>query len=120
MRGRDGRMMGMMRALRELNLTDAQAAQARTIFERFAESTRPQREALEKLRAQNEQGTPSEETSQQARQLRGEMREAMQHAHAEVAAILTPEQRTKLEQIEKDMKARHEEKRKGLPDQKEQ
>ena len=109
---RDHRMMGMMRVLRELNLTDAQQAQARAILERFAESIRPQREALEQLREQHEQGTPSEETRARAKQLRGEIREAMQRARTEVVAILTPEQRTKLEQMELERKARHEERRK--------
>jgi periplasmic protein CpxP/Spy len=108
---RDHKLMGMMRVLRELNLTDAQQSQARAIFERFSESIRPQREALEQLRGQHEQGTPSEETRARAKQLRGEIREAMQRARAEVVAILTPEQRTKLEQMEMERKARHDERR---------
>lgn len=108
---RDHKMMGMMRVLRELNLTDAQQAQARAIFERFAESTRPQREALQQLGGQYEQGTPSEETRARAKQLRGEIREAMKLARTEVVAILTPEQRTSLEQMELERKARHEERR---------
>ncbi|HEX8494109.1 MAG TPA: Spy/CpxP family protein refolding chaperone [Pyrinomonadaceae bacterium] len=107
--GRRGhKMMGMMRALRELNLTDAQQSQARAISERFSESTRPQREALQQL---YEQGTPSEETRARAKQLRVEIREAMQRARGEVVAILTPEQRTKLEQMELERKARHDERR---------
>ena len=108
---RGHKMMGMMRVLRELNLTDAQLAQARAIFERFAESTRLQREALQQLRGQHEQGAPSEETRARAKQLHGEIRDAMQRARAEVVAILTPEQRTKLEQMEQERKARHEERR---------
>ena len=105
------KMMGMMRALRELNLTDAQQSQARAIFERFAESVRPQREALQQLHGQYDQGTPSEETRERARQLRGEIRETMKLAHAEVVSILTPEQRARLEQMELERKSRHEERR---------
>lgn len=104
-------MMGMMRAMRELNLTDAQQAQARAIFERFAESIRPQREALQQLHGQYDQGTPSEEIRARAKQLRGEIREAMKLARAEVVTILTPEQRTRLEQMELERKARHDERR---------
>jgi periplasmic protein CpxP/Spy len=109
--GRENKMMGMMRALREVNLTDAQRQQTRAIFERFVENTRPQREALEQLRQQYEQGATAEETSERAKQLRGEIRTAMQSARTEVLALLTPEQRTKFEQVEQEMKARHEEKR---------
>ncbi|HEY0386394.1 MAG TPA: Spy/CpxP family protein refolding chaperone [Pyrinomonadaceae bacterium] len=106
------KLMGMRRALRELNLTDEQQQQAHAVFERLAESTRPQREALQKLREQFEQqGAPNEETSERAKQLRSEMHEQMQRAHAEIVAILTPEQRTKLQQMEQDLKSRREERR---------
>lgn len=110
-RGREQGLMGMMRGLRELNLTEAQQQQTRAIFERFAESIKPQREALEQLRAQYEQGATAEETSEQATQLRGEIRAAMLRSRGEVVAILTPEQRAKFEQMEQERKARHEERR---------
>lgn len=108
---RDHKMMGMMRALREVNLTDAQQLQARAILERFAQSTQPQREALRQLHAQREEGMPSDETSTRAKQLRGEIRESMQQARAEIVGILTTEQRAKFEQMEMERKARHEERR---------
>jgi periplasmic protein CpxP/Spy len=108
---RDHKMMGMMRTLRELNLTEAQQQQARAIFERFAQATRPQREALMQLREQREQGATDEQLAERAKQLRGEIRAAMQSARAEVASILTAEQRTRLEQIEQERKARHDERR---------
>ena len=104
--GRENRMMGMMRALREVNLTEAQQQQTRAIFERFVENTKPQREALEQLRQQYEQGATAEDTSERANQLRGEIRTAMQSARADVLALLTSEQRTKFEQIEQEMKAK--------------
>ena len=107
----DRQMTGMMRLLRELNLTDAQDLQVRAALERFAESTRPQREAFRQLHEQGDeqQGAPSAETRERAKQLRGEMREAMQRTRAEIVSILTPEQRTKFEQLEQERKARHEE-----------
>jgi protein CpxP len=110
--GRDHRMMGMMRStLRGLNLTDAQQQQARAILERFAEATRSQREALQQLRAQSEQGASAEEREGRAKQLRGEIREAMKAARTDIVNILTPEQRAKFEQAEQERKARHEERR---------
>ena len=109
-RGRD-HMRGMMHALRELNLTDAQQQQARGLIERAVESTKPQREALRQLHEQSEQGSQSDATAERAKQLRGEIRESMERAHNEILALLTPEQRTKLEQMKQERKARHEEKR---------
>lgn len=104
-------MMGLMRALRELELTEAQRQQARTIIERAVENTRPQREALQQLREQYKQGATAEETGERAMKLRAEIRESMKSAHDEIVTLLTPEQRAKLEQMEKERKARHEEKR---------
>lgn len=123
-RGRPGhrrnhKMMGMMRALRELNLTDAQQLQARAIIERFAQSTQPQREALRELHGQYEQGAPSAERQERAKQLRGEIRNAMQSARGEIVAILTPEQRTQFEQMELERKSRHEQRRKRFRGQQE-
>lgn len=109
---RDHRMMGMMRGgLRDLNLTEAQQQQARAIFERFGESVRPQREALQQLRTQAEQGASAEDIAGRAKQLRGEIREAMKGARSELVNILTPEQRAKFEQAQQERKARHEERR---------
>src|SRR4051794_18766830 len=51
-----GEGFGMMRGLRDLNLSDAQQQQARAIFERFNASTKPQREQLMQLREQFEAG----------------------------------------------------------------
>lgn len=107
--GRGHKMMGMMRVLRELNLTDAQQQQARAILERFAQSIQPQREALRQLHGQYEQGTPSDDARNRAKQLRGEIREAMERARGEVVAILTAEQRTRFEQMELERKSRREE-----------
>lgn len=118
--GRDHRMMGIRHVLQQLNLTDAQQQQARTIFERLAESTRPQREALRNLHEQYRQGEAPEEARQRATQLRDELRQAMQRAREEVAAILTPEQRARLEQLEQERRARREERRKRSGDQQEQ
>ncbi|HEY0405190.1 MAG TPA: Spy/CpxP family protein refolding chaperone [Pyrinomonadaceae bacterium] len=110
--GRGHQMGGMMRALRELDLTEAQQQQARAIIERAAESTKPQREALRQLHEQFEQGAPSSEANaERAKQLSGEIREAMQKAHTEILSLLTPEQRAKLEQMKQERKARHEERR---------
>jgi Spy/CpxP family protein refolding chaperone len=115
-RGPDHKMMGMMRGLRELNLTEAQATQTRAIMERAVEATKAQREELMRLREQSEQGTTTAQTSERAKQLRGEIRDAMGRGRAEITALLTPEQRARLEQMEQERKARHEERRKRRGD----
>jgi Spy/CpxP family protein refolding chaperone len=110
--GRERRLGGMMRALHELDLTEAQQQQARAIIERSAESTKPQREALRQLHEQyGQDGAWSEANTERAKQLGGEIRESMQRAHTEILALLTPEQRAKLEQMKAERKARHEERR---------
>lgn len=110
---RDGpRGFGIGPAIRELNLTDAQKEQARAIFDRFAASTKTQREQLRQLREQSRDDNASANTEEQAKALRAQLREAEKAMRTEFMAILTPEQRTKLEQIEKERKDRMEERRK--------
>jgi periplasmic protein CpxP/Spy len=110
--GRRGHEMGgMMRMLHELDLTDAQKQQARAIMERFRASTQTQREELSKLHDRGEQSTMSPEERTRAEQLHNEMRASMKQMHTELLAILTPEQRTKLEQRKQEFKERRKERR---------
>jgi protein CpxP len=110
--GRRGHEMGgMMRMLHGLDLTDAQKQQARAIAERFQASTQTQREELFKLHDRNEQGALSPEDQTRAEQLRKEMRASMRQMHTEILAILTPEQRTKMEQRKQELKQRRQERR---------
>jgi Spy/CpxP family protein refolding chaperone len=110
--GRRGQEMGgMMRLLRGLDLTDAQQQQTRALMERFRTSTQTQREELFKLHDRGEQGTLSPEDQARAQQLHKEMRASMQQMHNELLAILTPEQRARLEQRKQEFKERRKERR---------
>jgi Spy/CpxP family protein refolding chaperone len=109
--GEGHEMRGMVRVLGELNLTDAQRQQARTIIERNMTSTKAQREEMMKLREGREQGTPTPEAEARAKELRKELRQSSNAMRAEINAILTPEQRTQLEQREQEFKSEHAEKR---------
>ena len=111
-RGMHG-MRGMMHMLRELNLTDAQQQQARAIFDRYEASTKPQREEMRQLFQQKRQGNGEMDAQAQARAeaLRAQFKESARLMHDELLTILTPEQRTKLEQMKQERKARHEERR---------
>ena len=112
-RGMHG-MRGMMHMLRELNLTEAQQQQARAIFDRYEASTKPQREEMRQLFQQKRaQGNaePDAQTQARAEALRAQFKESARLMQDELLTILTPEQRTKLEQMKQERKARHEERR---------
>ncbi|OLE53399.1 MAG: hypothetical protein AUG51_13285 [Acidobacteria bacterium 13_1_20CM_3_53_8] len=108
-----GAEMGFMRhALRELNLTDAQRQQVHSIVERFMTSTKAQRDELRQLHEQRGQnGTFTPEQQERARQLHQQMMEANKSMNDEIIATLTPEQRTQLDQIRENFRARREERR---------
>lgn len=104
-------MGGMIRMLRDLNLTEAQRTQASAIVERHMANTKAQREELLKMREGREQGTLTPESETRMKELRRGMRESTNNMRGEIVAILTPEQRTQLEQMQQEFKAKHAEKR---------
>jgi Spy/CpxP family protein refolding chaperone len=97
------------RDMHELNLTEGQRLQQRAILERHLESLKTQREELFKLREKRAQGTFTTDDQARAKALRQEIHNSMQGARSEIEGILTPEQRTKLEQFKTERKSRHEE-----------
>lgn len=106
--GRMGEHMGqaLLRLYeRELNLTDAQKQQATAIYERYLANTKTQRDELRQLHEQREQqdALPNRDTMEKARQLRTEIRQATESMRTELQSILTPEQRTKLEQLRQNV-----------------
>jgi Spy/CpxP family protein refolding chaperone len=101
----------VMRIMRDLNLTDAQVQQARTIVERFKMNIEPQRQALMELHKQQEQGSVTDETRAKAQALRSQIDEAQKNMKTELLALLTAEQRTQYDQLEAKWKARREEMR---------
>jgi len=109
--GREG--MGQMRLMRELDLTDAQRQQARAIMERYAASTKTQREELRGLREQKEQGTLTADAQVKAKTARMQLAESNKSMRSELFAILTPEQRTKFETLEKEHKSERREHPRG-------
>jgi Spy/CpxP family protein refolding chaperone len=113
---KDGRRPGMrdhrpdmFGLARELNLTEEQRQQKRAIIQRHLEGTRAQREELSKLRQKRVAGTFTAEDETRAKALHQELQDSIKEIRDEVNGILTPEQRSKLEQIETKRKARHEE-----------
>jgi Spy/CpxP family protein refolding chaperone len=105
--GRQG--FPMFRRMRELNLSDEQRQQHRAIVQRHLESIKAQREELLNLREKKAQGIFTAEDGARAKALRQEIHNSRQGVDTELEAILTPEQRAKLEQFKTERKARHDE-----------
>jgi Spy/CpxP family protein refolding chaperone len=108
-RGRGDEPRGMRRfgqaplaGLRELNLSDEQKQQVRTIMERNIAATKSQREELRTLGQKRFDGTltPDEET--RAKELHQQIGQSMKSTMSEVQEILTAEQKTKLEELRKE------------------
>lgn len=104
------RRRGVVGGLRQLNLTDAQKQQARTIIQgnRTNPNTKAAREELAKLRSQRRDGTLTPEGMARAKELRKQFQESRQGVRNQLNGILTPEQKTKLEEMIKARRANHE------------
>src|SRR2546425_1867741 len=94
-------------ALRELNLSDDQKQQIQKIREANFESTKTQREELRQLMQKRFQGTLTPDEEARAKTLHEQMQASMKDTESKIAAILTPEQRAKLEELRKERKANH-------------
>lgn len=96
--------------LRQLNLTDQQQEQARAIRLATFESSKSQREELMQLGEKRRTGTFSESDRARAQELRRQLQESRQKARTQMASLLTPEQRTQLDEM---IKNRREHRRSG-------
>lgn len=103
---------GMGRLIRELNLSDTQQEQVRTITKRRLEGLKPQREELFRLREKRIAGTFTAEDEARVKALREEMRASMESVRVETEGILTVEQKAQLEQLKQERKVKHEERMK--------
>ncbi len=120
-RGRRGGRgdMHMLRMLRQLELTEAQQQQTRAIVENYLAAIKPQREELFNLREQKEQGAESADLHSRAQALRTQIHESTKNMRAQLLTILTPDQRTRLDQIKAEFKGRRErmrERRRSMPE----
>ena len=107
--GKMGGRLGRLGFMRELNLTEEQRTQQRSIMERHLANTKAQRDELFKLREKRIAGTFTEEDGVRAKALRQEIHSSMEGIRREMDGVLTAEQRTKLEQLKSERKARHDE-----------
>ena len=105
---RMGRHAGAGRFMRELNLTEQQRQQRRAIVERRLESTKAQREELQRLGDKRRAGTFTAEDEARAKALHQELRRSMEGIRGEMDAVLTAEQRAKLDELKSERKQRME------------
>lgn len=97
----------MFRILRQLNLTDQQKQQARSIIQTNLQSTKAQRQELRQLTQQWRQSTLSPDGLARATELRKQLREGRKAVRDQLTGIFTPEQKAKLEEMIKTRRANH-------------
>ena len=105
MRRRMLRRRARMRALGQLNLTDQQKQQARSIRESFAQSTQSQRQELRQLMEQRRAGTLTADNQTRAKELRRQLMQGRQNVRTQLSALLTAEQKAKLDELIKARRA---------------
>lgn len=112
MRGGDhrGGKFGM-HGLRGVNLTDAQKEQLRGIMEANRTAGKTNHEEFRTLREAKRAGTLTAEQQEKLQTMREQMKQNAEQTRAQVLAILTPEQRTQLEQQKMEMEKRREERK---------
>jgi len=98
----------MFRLLRQLNLTDQQKQQARSIIQANLNSNKTQRQEMRQLTQQWRQGTLSQEGLARANELRKQLREGRTAMRNQLTGILTPEQKTRLDEMIKTRRANNE------------
>lgn len=101
----------MLRALGQLNLSDAQKEQVRAISETFKTSTQTQREELRNLGMKKRDGIITADEQARMKEIKTQFKASGEQMRNSVLAILTAEQKTQLEQMKEEMKKRHEERR---------
>src|SRR6266581_1947274 len=91
--------------LRELNLTDDQRQQIHKIVEQSMEGTRAQRAELRQLGEKRFQGTLTADEEARAKTLHEQMQTSMKDTESKIVAVLTPEQKARIEELRKERKA---------------
>jgi Spy/CpxP family protein refolding chaperone len=100
------------RMLQALNLTDAQKAQAKTIFQQARQSNQPLRQQLQQNRAALSAAVKAGDSAQIQQlaaaqgQIVGKMTAVRTQAMANLYATLTPDQRAKADQIQQRIRTR--------------
>jgi len=114
--GKGGDRM-MMRELGELNLTDAQKEQARTIFENHRTQNQPQMEEMRGLSMKKRDGVITEQEQTRLKELRTQMKATGDQLHTSILGILTADQRAQLDKLKAERMEQMKERRMNRKDQ---
>lgn len=110
-RGHHGGKTGM-RELAQLNLTDAQKQQIRTIMEtNHKDGNRQNFQEKRQLMQAKRDGTITAEQETQLKNFKQQMRAQADATHQQILAVLTGEQRAQLEQIKQQRKEQKQQRR---------
>ena len=107
----------MMEALEKLNLTDAQKAQVKTVFENHHTQNQPQMEEMRALGMKKRDGVITADEETRLKDLRTQMKVSDEQLHDSISAILTTEQRAQLDKMREEMREKMKEKRENQPNQ---
>ncbi len=101
----------MMRSLEQLNLTDAQKEQTRTIFENHRTQNQPQMEEMRGLAMKKRDGVITEQEQTRLKELKTQMKASGDQLRDSITAILTPEQRAQLDKMKEERRDKMKERR---------
>lgn len=102
------RREGLGGGLRGLDLTDQQKEQARAIMRANFESHKTQIEELKQLRQKGRDGALSDADKARAKELHNQLHESKLSARRQLSALLTAEQKSKLEERMKNRRENRE------------
>ena len=95
-------------ALQQLNLTDQQKEQMRSVMQANRQNFQAQREEMRELNRQWSEGTLTPQGLERARVLRSQLIENRKAMRGQMDAILTTEQKAKREEMRKMRRTNHE------------
>jgi len=99
---------GEMRGLRQLNLTDQQKQQLRSIRQTQGQGSQAQRQEMRQLMEKRRAGTLTAQDETRAKELRQQLMQSRPGVRAQMMNVLTADQKAKLEEMMKTRRANHE------------
>ena len=99
---------GMLRGFRELNLTDQQKQQLRSIRQTQGQGSQAQREEMRQLMQKRRAGTLTAQDETRAKELRQQLMQSRQGVRTQMMNVLTADQKAKMEEMIKTRRANRE------------
>ncbi|HBB93980.1 MAG TPA: hypothetical protein DC054_01200 [Blastocatellia bacterium] len=101
-------MGGGMRGLRQLNLTDQQKQQLRSIRQTQGQGAQAQRQEMRQLMEKRRAGTLTAQDETRAKELRQQLMQSRGGVRTQMMNVLTADQKAKMEEMIKTRRANHE------------